>query len=201
MDPRNKVIIFGGVGLLILAGVLVSLFYVLKSAKVGSLTQPASVPNSLSRLPSIATTPSATNTNINSTVPILSDDKIFKGQGFTLSFPNNWGLLTCGNSNNFEFDPNGGDMKNVACDNALKPVTFVVVSRLNCSGDPVKLGNNHVTKTKTISDNGDVSHRWCTMVGNIGFDISHRVSSSGSRATSKNDYSKEVEKIITSLNK
>ncbi|MDO8638356.1 MAG: hypothetical protein Q7R43_02180, partial [Candidatus Daviesbacteria bacterium] len=94
-----------------------------------------------------------------------------------------------------------GDMKNVACDSALKPVTVLVVNKLNCSGDPIKLGNNHATKSKIISDNGDISYRWCTMVANIGFDVSHRVSATGNRATSKDDFSKEVEKIITSLNK
>ena len=164
---------------------------------MGKISQPVSAPNSLSRLPSIAVTPSITD----STGAASSNDKIFKGIGFSLTFPNKWGLLTCGNSNNFEFDPNGGDMKDVACDSALKPVTFVIVPKLNCSGDPIKLGNNHVTTTKTISDHGDVSYRWCTVVGNTSFDITHRVSASGSRATSKEDFSKEVEKIITSLNK
>lgn len=197
MDQRNKVVIFGGIGLLTLAAVLVSLFYVLKSAKVSKITQPAEVPNSLSRLPGIAATPTAAG----SAAPTLSDGKIFKGQGFSLNFPNNWGLLTCGNSNNFEFDPKGGEMKDVVCGRALKPVTFVIVEKLNCSGEPIKLGNNHATKTKTLSENGDVSYRWCTMVGNISFDITHRVSESGGRATSQNDFSKEVEKIIASISK
>lgn len=196
MDQRNKVIIFGGVGLLILAVVFVSLFYILKSSKVTKVTQSANVPNSLSRLPSVATTPAVTNL---SPTPVLSSEKVFKGKNFTLNFPNNWSILICGNSNNFEFDPNGGDLKNVACDSALKPVTFLVVNKLNCNGEPIKIGNNHVTKTKTLSDNGDISYRWCTMVGSTGFDITHRVSQDGSRATSKNDFSKEIEQIISSI--
>lgn len=196
MDQRNKVIIFGGVGLLILAVVFVSLFYILKSSKITKVTQSANVPNSLSRFPSVATTPVIANASV---TPVLSNDKIFKGLGFTLNFPNNWGLLTCSNSNNFEFDPSGENRKNIVCDSALKPVTFLIVNKLNCSGEPIKLGNNHVTKTKTISDNGDISYKWCTVVGGTSFDITHRVSQDGSRATSKDDFSKDVEKIITSL--
>lgn len=196
MDQRNKVIIFAGVGLLVLSVVFVSLFYFLRVTK-SKITQPAIVPNSLSRLPSIVVTPSI----VDSVTPVLSNDKIFKGLGFSLSFPNKWGLLTCNNSNSFEFDPNGGDMKNVTCDSALKPVTFLVVNKLNCSGDPIKLGNNQVTKTKTINSSGDISYRWCTIVSSAGFDITHRVSKDGSMATSKDDFSAEVEKIITTLNK
>lgn len=204
MDQRNKVIIFGGVGLLIFAVVLVSLFYFFKFSEVNKDTQPVTnVPNSLSRLPTIVTTPSVTD-SINPTVSspaISSDDEIFKGQGFSLSFPNKWGRLTCSNSTNFEFDPSGRDMINVVCDEALKPVTFLVVDKLNCSGESIKLGNNQVTRIKILGDEGRVFYRWCTMVGNIGFDITHRVSPTGSRATSKDDFSKEIEKIIISLSK
>ncbi|MDO8570917.1 MAG: hypothetical protein Q7R97_05010 [Candidatus Daviesbacteria bacterium] len=197
MDQRNKVIIFGGVGLLILAVVFVSLFYILKSSKITKVTQSANVPNSLSRLPSVATTPSIVSDL--SPTPVLSNDKIFKGLGYTLNFPNNWGLLTCNNSNNFEFDPSGENRKDIVCDSALKPVTFLIVNKLNCSGEPIKLGDNHATKTKTLSDNGDISYRWCSAVRGTNFDISHRVSQDGSRATSKNDFSKEVEQIISSI--
>ena len=105
------------------------------------------------------------------------------------------------NSTNFEFDPSGRDMINVVCDEALKPVTFLVVDKLNCSGESIKLGNNQVTRIKILGDEGRVFYRWCTMVGNIGFDITHRVSPTGSRATSKDDFSKEIEKIIISLSK
>lgn len=198
MDQRNKVIIFGGVGLLVLAVILVSLFYFLKFSKVSinkNVTPTVNVPNSLSRLPSVAITPAITN----ATNPITANNKIFQGQGFTLSFPSNWGILTCGNSNNFEFDPNGGDLRNVMCDRALKPVTVLVSNQLSCNGDQIKLGNNSVTKTKTINAGGDISYQWCTVVGNISFDITHRVSANGARATSKDDLSTLVEKIIASL--
>src|SRR3989344_3618976 len=103
MDQRNKVIIFGGVSLLILAGVLVSLFYILKSSKVSKITQPLNTPNSLSRLPSAVVTssnsisPSVASTNPN--IPVtLANDKIFQGRGFSLSYPKEWGILTCSNS-------------------------------------------------------------------------------------------------------
>lgn len=206
MDQRNKVIILGGVGLLILAVVLVSLFYFLKFSKNG-ITQSINIPNSLSRLPSAVITPSAaspvspTITSTNSNVPVASSNvKTFQGQSFSLNYPNGWGILTCGNSQSIELDPyNSADFKNYTCDQAIKPITIIVSNgALSCFGDTVKIGNSTVVKSKTETANW-LKNRWCINKNGISFDITNRINSAGITGTGKDDFSQEVEKIITSI--
>ncbi len=217
MDQRNKVIILGTVGFLILAIVLVSLFYFLKFSKSGNI-QSVNIPNSLAKLPSVAVTPfdssgpwpsttntvSPTTTSTTTNVPAIpvngSNVKTFQGQGFSLSYPNGWGILTCGNSKNIELDPyNNADLKNYACDQAIKPITVIINNgSLSCSGDTVKIGNNTVIKSKTETANW-LKNRWCVNKNGMSFDITNRINSAGITGTGKDDFSKEVEKIITSI--
>ncbi len=128
----------------------------------------------------------------------LGNLKTYSGEGFSLRYPSDWGLLTCGNSNHFEFDPTSAqDVAGVVCDYAVKPITVLVKDgNISCSGDKVTLGSRSVTKSlKTYSD-GDKDYRWCVNEGGKTLDITHRVSQSGSRATSKTDYSSQVEDMI-----
>lgn len=124
--------------------------------------------------------------------------KTYNGNGFTLQYPNNWGLLTCNNSQNFELDPvNSRDQLNYNCDYAVKPVTILVERNLNCAGTEMNIGGVEVTKQVTQTATG-VNYRWCTQTSPA-LDITHRVSSNGSRATSKEDFSSQVEQMIQTL--
>lgn len=107
--------------------------------------------------------------------------------------------MTCANSESIELDPtNGTDTKNIVCDEALKPVTMLVADRLNCSGETVTLGGRQVVRSK-VSSGSDTSYRWCMAVGDTAIDITHRVSPSGSRATSKGDFSAAIEEMIKTI--
>lgn len=197
MDQRTRYIVIGGVVLLFVAAVLVTIFYLGRIYRSNSNTTPRETGDPLSQLPvaslSVTTTPPAGVSGV------AGNTKLYAGQGFSLDFPNNWSLLTCNNSQNFEFDPAGGaDLKNVVCDTAVKPVTVLVVNRLNCTGETVTLGTNKVVKSKTTSG-GNTNYRWCVNVGNKGLDITHRVSGSGARATSKDDFSAQIEQMIQTV--
>jgi len=150
--------------------------------------------------PTQSNTTGSTNTNSsNQTSNTNGIIKTYNGEGFSVRYPDNWGLLTCSNSKNFELDPTSPqDVIGVVCDYAVKPVTFVVrSSAISCPGNKVTLGSKQVTKSiKTYSD-GDVYYRWCFMSGGKQLDVTHRVSQTGTRATSTTDYSAEVETIIS----
>ncbi|MFH0937248.1 MAG: hypothetical protein V1808_03060 [Candidatus Daviesbacteria bacterium] len=200
MDQRSRAIIVVAVTLLVLAIIFVVVLLVLRASKV---TIPSSTNNpSLSRLPTVAVSPSPSASGV-TLAPTTSSsaNKTFIGQGFNLNYPTSWGILTCNNSQNFEFDPgNSVDAKNVICDIAVKSITVLVTTtQPNCQGDKVKLGNNDVIRSKVISDNGNINYRWCLAVGGKGFDITHRVSQSGGRATSKIDFSAQVEQMIGTI--
>ncbi len=194
MDQKTKLTIIGGVVLLIIAAVLVTFFYFGRISKNTGGT-PNSGTNPLSQLP----TTSSSTTPAPSGAANANSRKTFTGAGFTLTYPNNWGILTCSNSENFELDPTSSvDTKNVVCDTAVKPITVLVVNRLSCTGETVTLGPNKVIKSKATTDTG-VNYRWCVAIGNKGLDITHRVSSTGSRATSKEDFSSQVEEMIKTI--
>lgn len=198
MDQRTRVIIIGAGVLFVLAAISLLVFFTLRFSRNN---QPrGSGDNSLSRLPVISVTPSPTDRQDgNNSNSVRSDFKTFISQGFSLDYPSGWGVLTCGNSTNFEFDPeNGSDLKNIACDRAFKPITVLLANRLSCTGETVKIGDKQVVKLK-VENNGDINYRWCLSVGSVGLDITHRVSQSGSRATSKEDFSSQVEEVIKTI--
>ncbi len=124
---------------------------------------------------------------------------IYQGQGFKLEVPKNWGVLKCSNSTNFELDPYSGESKTINCDRSQKPITVLVNSGLSCSGgEVVKIGNFNVRKTKQQYRDWK-TNQWCFEGSGKTFDITNRVSSSGNPATSKDDFSSEIEKIISSI--
>lgn len=195
MDTKAKSIIIGAVGLLIVAAVLVVFFY--QGKLVSNQLADESGGNELSDLLTTESTPSSQDS---SQVETTGDLKTYKGNGFSLQYPKTWGLLTCSNSQHFELDPaSSQDLSGIVCDRAVKPVTVLVADRLNCSGEKINLGGKEVTKSTVASAGGDIDYRWCVSAGGKNFDISHRVSSSGARASSKDDFSSAVEQIISTL--
>lgn len=196
-----RLVILVTIGVLIVAIVLGTIFYlgkIFQSRSRGTnnsilSTLPIATPSGTLSIPSGAQ-------SFGQTVP-AADMKTYQGSGFTLKYPKNWGLLTCNNSRNIELDPiNGQDIKNVICDYAVKPITILAGNHLVCQGESVTLGTNKVIKSKSIGQNGDISYHWCVNIGNQGLDISHRVSSSGDRATSKIDFSTQIEQVISTIN-
>lgn len=188
MDSGTKSIIIGGVTLLIIAVILGLAIYFVRFSARPNVTGRSSI-DVLPTLPPAGTTVSPVR------LPTIIV-KLYAGQGFTLDYPSRWGLLTCSNSKNIEFDPySSTDSKNVACDLASKPVTILVVDKLNCQGTVSRIGNSQVVKIKNTTD-GDTAYRWCVTLGNKNFDITHRVSQRVLRATSKDDFSAQIEKMI-----
>lgn len=126
-------------------------------------------------------------------------NKTFIGPGFTLDYPASWGLLTCSNSPNFEFDPiSGVDQPNVVCGFAQKPITILVDNNLRgCGSVGTNIGGNIVFKTTTLSTNF-TEHLWCTNSNPV-LKISHRLSTNNFPATSPIDYSPEIERMIATL--
>lgn len=124
----------------------------------------------------------------------------FVGLGFSFSYPANWSVLTCANSNNFEIDPlDNEDEVGVECETAVKPVTVLVEDNLNdCLGEEMVIGG--VPTVKSTAETPEFTlHKWCTKTIPI-LKISHRVSSASGVAVSINNYSAGIEKIIGTLN-
>ncbi len=146
--------------------------------------------------PSVTTHPSPAP-SVAPTVP--ANMKIVGIGGYTMTYPNTWGQLKCTNSSNIEFDPYNGTDQTATCDYAAKPITVIVTPQLSCAGETITLGANRVVRVKTPTRSG-TDYRWCVYgTGNMNFDITHRVSSSGGRAVSKDDFSSQVEQMISSM--
>lgn len=196
MDQRTKSIIFGAIGLLVLASVLGTVVYLGRLTKQTAKVEGNVTNNPLSELPVSSASAAASPEGVNQPASNL---KAYVGQGFSILYPANWGLLTCGNSQSIELDPlNSADNKNFACDRAVKPVTVLVGQPLNCQGETVKIGNHQVRKSK-VAQEGATDYRWCLSVGGKTFDITHRVSPMSSPAASKDDFSAQVEQVIGNI--
>lgn len=126
-----------------------------------------------------------------------TNKKVYNGGSFQLAYPNNWGVVTCDNAQNFELDPASSADSKIACDVATKPVTIVVGDVKGCEGDASKVGNVDVVKSKG-TDGTYIKYQWCTKTTPV-LNITHRVSPDSERATSKEDYSKQIEDMISSL--
>lgn len=180
MEQRTKLLVGSGAIVVILL-IITAGFFISKSAKPVSN-------NSLNNLNTIKDEGGIAP----SPVPTLSagsTTKTYVGQGFSLRYPNSWGLLTCSNSSNFELDPtNPTDQKEVICNQAVKPITVLVSENK---------GNCNAGK-KTWND-GQTDYRWCVNIGKVYLDITHRVSSQGFKATSATDYSLAVDEMVRTL--
>ena len=196
MDPKTRSIIIGAVSLIVLAAIIGGIFFF---GRISRDNVDVTGPNGIDSLPQIGTSPTPASGVTTSPETGTVDTKNYQADGVVVKYPASWGLLTCSTNSNFELDPvSSADVKGVVCGYALKPVTFLIVNRLNCPGEVVTLGSHPVTKFKSLT-NGATTYRWCVSVGNKNLGITHRVSPSGSRATSTTDFSAQVEQIIKDL--
>lgn len=191
MDPRTRALIFGVLALITIAAIIGTIIYAVRLPKNQRITR---LPGA-TQLPVISVAPTSSDST-----PATGDTKTFTGQGFVVKYPGNWGILTCSNTPHFEFDPtNSQDVKGVVCDEAVKPVTVLVESNLDCPGTKVQIGSYSVTKAVAGRSDGGTNYRWCVPVGGKVLDITERVSPTGARATSLTDYSDQVEEIIKNI--
>lgn len=130
-------------------------------------------------------------------VSVVSDRKVFNSGSFQLSYPKTWGLLSCTNSKNIELDPKNGADSKIACNYSVKPITILVGDNSGCSGDTANIGSIAVTRSKQ-SEGGYTKYQWCTKTSPL-LNITHRVSSTNDPASSKEDYSKQIEELIGKL--
>lgn len=221
MEQQQRSLIFtAAVGLIILAIIVGSIYYLVKfiqgrvasnsqtpTPSVTQIAEDFAVPSSTSALefqsasPTASVLPTASvqtpqtgSTQGNNPV---SDKKVYSGGDFQLTYPKNWGQLKCTNGKNFELDPNSPADANIVCDTAIKSVTVLVSDISGCQGEAAKVGNIEVIKSQA-SEDGYTRYQWCTKTTPT-LNITHRVSQGGERATSKQDFSKQIEEIIASL--
>jgi hypothetical protein len=228
MEQQQRSLIFtAAVGLIILAIIVGSVYYLVKFIQTRVATSRQSPQASAEIVAQASVSPSpegsvqgeqASRTdqsdqqaqNLTETQPagetkggvgsaVTGDRKTYKGQGFSFSYPKSWSLLTCTNSTNIELNPAGGNDSRVSCDTAQKPITVLVNNNWGCSGDSVNIGSVSVKKSKQ-SDGGYIKYQWCTKTTPM-LNITHRVSNSNDPATSKTDYSKQIEEMITSISR
>lgn len=202
MEQKSKTIFAGAFFILLVASLLGAAFYFGRSFIKSKSSTPES--EALKTLVQIHSTPasSAGGNNLSAAEnnQANSRDKIYLGEGFKINYPKKWGLLICSNSQNFEFDPAGGsDVKNVVCNTAIKPVTVLVSSGDPCQGISVQLGSFSVVKGKTTQTNGDIHYCWKVTLPNKFLNITHRVSSLGSLASSKDDFSSQIDQLIPTI--
>lgn len=216
MEQQQRSLVFtAAVGLIILAIIVGSIYYLVKflqgrvasslkpQASVETITQASSSPEggdiagaeiAPGNIPQTPIQSGQTDTSEQG--PSL-DKKVLNAGDFQLAYPKSWGLLTCTNSQNFEFDTGNPADTKIACDFALKPVTVIIESINGCEGQTVKIGNTEVIKSKETVG-GYTAYQWCTKTTPL-LNITHRVSQGGEKATSTQDYSKQIEEIISSL--
>lgn len=183
--------------LIIIVSLIIYLFSLLR-APSPAVVLPTPTPVVLTPTPTAVPTPTPTPIPI-AVVPVTvptTQVKIHQGLSFTVFFPASWGILTCINSSNFEFDPlNNTDTVGAFCTVAQKPITFIVSNNLNgCGGTTITLGNTSVIKSVATTTN-TTTIQWCTLTSPV-LKITHRVSPSGGQATSPVDFSPQIEQII-----
>lgn len=212
MDQRKSLVITALVLIFIIAVIVGTIVFLVRGARSRTAGNNTTVPQvteiptfspapesieapSTGNVPAQTPAPAEDDSNKGGTPPNQQNLKTYNGASFSIKYPSNWGMLTCSNSQNIEFDPTSPtDQLNVRCDVALKPVTLLVGTNPTCEGQSVKLGNVEVVKSVTQTSTGK-NYRWCSKTLPT-LDITHRVSSTPSRATSTQDYSSQIEDMI-----
>lgn len=195
MDDRTRTLIVSALVLIIILALIGgAIFYIgriVRSKQSSSVLKTSPQPSVVISSPSPEATLKPEGTTLE------PNTKNYKGAGFEIFYPKSWGLLTCKNSKNFEFDPKSStDQLNVLCDAAQKPVT-VLVGGSNCPlGKTVDKGGVTFTKNKEEVQDG-VIYTWCTKT--LLLEISHRVSKTGQKATSTQDFSSQIEEMISKI--
>lgn len=211
MEQQQRSLVFtASVGLIILAIIVGSIYYLIKfiqarvassgqipQASVSQVVQASGSPEGGS-VAGAQIRPNSSPTVSSQAVTANSNQKIYNPGNFQLSYPKNWGVVTCTNSKNIELDPGNIADSKINCQTALKSITVLVDKIDNCDGQNIKIGNTEVIKSKKI-DSGWTVYQWCTKTNPV-LNITHRVSPNGERATSKQDYSTQIEDMIKSLN-
>jgi hypothetical protein len=213
MDPqRRTLIVTGAVLLIILLIIFGTVFFLIRTI----LNRPSGTPtptplptNRVGLFPFETPTSSPVGSPIPGEIDVnpqqgteVSDDlKTYNGPVFQMKYPKNWGLLTCNNSRNIELDPvSGTDQINIGCDVAQKAVTIMVGQNTCVGGEVIALGGIQVRKVtgpvRTNFAGSGHQYHWCTLTPTA-LDITHRVGTG--RAFSAEDYSKQVEQVISSL--
>lgn len=205
-SERRSLIATAIVGLIVLAIIIGSIYYLIQFIRNRQSGQTANTQQTRSVNPEATTTPGVSVAQIDQAAQGQSNPqtgsnsayKVFNEGEYQITYPKNWGLLTCNNSTSVEFDPtNSGDQLKVACDRAVKPVT-VIKNSVGCAGgENVKLGNYDVSRTKAQEGNY-TRYEWCVK-SQPPLYITHRVSGAGDPATSREDFSKQVEELISRL--
>lgn len=200
MENKKSLIITGVVVLIIIALVITVIYYLIQFIRSRQTATPGEIfpQASVTASPVATGTVNTPTTGAQPTAP-QAGLKTYNGAGFGVQYPQSWGLLTCNNSPHFEFDPSSpSDQANMTCDVAVKPVTVLVGAGNRCSGgEQINLGGNNVTRVKDASS-GSVDYTWCVN-GPTYLEFSHRVSPNGTGAYSSQDYSTQVEQIISNL--
>lgn len=223
MEQQQRSLVFtAAVGLIILAIIVGSIYYLVKFIQgrvaSNSMTPQASVTELAD---DFAATPSASfsPSEFGSTAPQISPNqinvpetggnppsdeqsspagkKVYNGGDFQLTYPNTWGIAACSNSQNFEFDPTTAGETSMVCDTATKPVTILVGDTSGCGGESTKVGSIDVTKSQ-VSEGGYTKYQWCTKTTPV-LNITHRVSQGNEPATSKQDFVRQIEEMISNL--
>lgn len=187
-DDRKSLIVTALIGLIVVVLIGAGIFYLFKYIQSRRVNVAS---NSQTKQTSVVDSSRPQTGNTNS-----EDIKTYNGDNFQVKYPKNWGLLTCSNSKNIEFDPTDQKDQKILCDSAVKPIT-VIVGESPCAGQTVKLGNVEAVK-QVSSDESYTSYKWCTKTQPVLF-ISHRVTKGNDLAASKEDFSKQVEDLISKI--
>jgi hypothetical protein len=200
MDRKKTLIVTGIVLLIILALIFAAVFYLVRTIQNRQSSSKTLFPTGSS---SPAITPSITPTPVSGAQPQpqpQTSGKVYKGSSFQLNYPVTWGVLTCNNSQNFELDPqSSADQPAVLCDRAVKPITVLVTDNLRCTGETVTMGTHQVIRSQDGNKGGAVDYRWCVVTSGVDLDITHRANPAGGPATSKEDFSAQIEQMISTL--
>lgn len=209
MEQQQRSLVFtAAVGLIILAIIVGSIYYLVKfvQSRVSSSRQTqvqteqiasgsATPANGSNQITQVFKTPTpVTQSNNRAQSP---DKKVYNAGDFQFTYPNTWGVVKCSNSQNIEFDPQNNTDSTIVCDLATKPITLVIADIKGCEGESAKVGNVDVIKSQ-VSEGGYTKYQWCTKTTPV-LNITHRVSQNGERATSKQDFSKQIEEMISNL--
>lgn len=214
MEMERVLIIIGGLLLLIIFIAIVVLYIIpyfvpglFRSSPsptpVVVVSSPLPSPRVASPSVAPATSPTPSPTAISTTITYPTTQplgyKLFSGRFFILSYPANWTILTCANSDNLEFDPIGkADTVGVICDFAQKPITVILQNNLSgCIGNAVTIGRYSVVKGISVTPSY-TEYQWCTVAQPV-LNITHRVDSTSSRGVGAINFEKEIESIITTL--
>ena len=216
MEQQQRSLIFtAAVGLIILAIIVGSIYYLVKfiQGRVATNSTPTPVSTELAQdfaVPSSTTieggvmpaqsgqgqVPSTGNSQPAAT-SAPSDKKIYDGGNFQMAYPKNWGVVKCTNSQNFEFDPANPADTSIVCDLATKPVTVIAGDARGCEGQTAKIGNTDVVKIQE-QHAAETYYMWCTKTTPV-LNISHRVSPQTKTGFSREDFSRQIEEMIATL--